>query len=94
MRLSVLTGTVASEQDAKWFEGDHSRKITMSLEFYFDFVMADDSRSKAFWYLITNKDIKIEHDGDIVTLVCETKSAYHLQMALLVQTSQLNHRWT
>lgn len=94
MRLSVLTGTVASEQDAKWFEGD-GRRIRLSHDFYMELVLAVEPREKAFWHLIDNGDVKIESDQDgVVTLLCTRDNAYHLQMALLVQTSQLNYHWT
>jgi hypothetical protein len=93
MRLSVLTGNVASEQDAKWFEGD-GRRIRLSMDFYMELCLSLGPRERAFTYLISTGDIIIESDrGDFVTLLCTRDHAYHLQMALLMQVSRLNYRW-
>lgn len=93
MRLSVLTGNVARDNESKWFEGD-GRRIKLSHDFYMELCLSLEPRERAFMYLISTGDIIIESDqGDFVTLLCTRDHAYHLQMALLVQTSQLNHRW-
>ena len=93
MRLSVLTGNVARDNEQKWFEGD-GRHIKLSHDFYMELALSLGQREAAFWHLINNGDIVIQSDDNgVVTLLCTRNHAYHLQMALLVQVSRLNYRW-